>query len=593
MGKITRSRTGCFTCKQRRRKCDETKPSCLNCVKSGRKCAGYGLRLVFDVDDSRNEKSKIGTDAKGQPKYGFRGRPRINNSNPKPEVKKSTSSEPETAQSVESAVQPKQENQPWPFAPNVFFDDVVYNGLDYLLSTADDLSLFSSEQAHQQQKYHLQQLEQQQDQLLQQINSPQFVSDSGAYPFSLDSELTSNPSEDNYILKHFFDKTIFLLDAQPSAPWPELMLRFGSIELAKSCFMSLSSIHLYVNNGKNEFYKKGILHINNTMEYLIKYVRTKDSSRPQLSEEDGESAPLNVDSIVTNLKSESAERKQGNFFVILLLLYVHLLFAILESGRSALSRIFLKLFSTIARDQQFKSALSRIDQSQTLICILSWFDTISALVSPDCRVPFCSPEWYGTKHDAVSTARMNGCPGEIFQVFADICHLRHRMHSHTISSDEVAVVHGELKQRLVNYRDYVPLVLADSFAYEERLKSAQCWSISALIKLLEMCDPGPHTQDVIESLTLEFIHTYETLNTRSPIVTQMVWPVFNIALHCKKESSRRRLRQFAQTLYKIVNMGTIKTAMQLIDEVYETGCKVEEILQTKEWLGSGIDFLPC
>ncbi|KAG7839974.1 hypothetical protein KL942_002773 [Ogataea angusta] len=297
MGKITRSRKGCFTCKQRRRKCDETKPSCLNCVNSGRKCAGYGLRLVFDVDDSRNEKGKVSTDAKGQPKYGFRGRPRINNGDLKLAVKKSTSSEPETVQSVEPAAQPKPESQPWPFSPNVHFDDVVYSGLDYLLSTADDLSLFSSEQAHQQQQYHLQQLEQQQDQLLQQINAPQSVSESGAYPFSLDSELTSNPSEDNYILKHFFDKTIFLLDAQPSAPWPELMLRFGSLELAKSCFLSLSSIHLYVNNGSNKFYKKGILHINNTMEYLIKYVRTKDTSRPQLTEEDGAGAPLNVDSI--------------------------------------------------------------------------------------------------------------------------------------------------------------------------------------------------------------------------------------------------------------------------------------------------------
>ncbi|KAG7844058.1 hypothetical protein KL941_004007 [Ogataea angusta] len=305
MGKITRSRKGCFTCKQRRRKCDETKPSCLNCVNSGRKCAGYGLRLVFDVDDSRNEKGKVSTDAKGQPKYGFRGRPRINNGDLKLAVKKSTSSEPETVQSVEPAAQPKPESQPWPFSPNVHFDDVVYSGLDYLLSTADDLSLFSSEQAHQQQQYHLQQLEQQQDQLLQQINAPQSVSESGAYPFSLDSELTSNPSEDNYILKHFFDKTIFLLDAQPSAPWPELMLRFGSLELAKSCFLSLSSIHLYVNNGSNKFYKKGILHINNTMEYLIKYVRTKDTSRPQLSEEDGAGAPLNVDSIPRVVRHEA------------------------------------------------------------------------------------------------------------------------------------------------------------------------------------------------------------------------------------------------------------------------------------------------
>ncbi|TVY65763.1 Transcriptional regulatory protein moc3, partial [Lachnellula suecica] len=34
-------KTGCITCKQRRVKCDETKPECLRCSNFGRKCAGY------------------------------------------------------------------------------------------------------------------------------------------------------------------------------------------------------------------------------------------------------------------------------------------------------------------------------------------------------------------------------------------------------------------------------------------------------------------------------------------------------------------------------------------------------------------------
>lgn len=36
-----KSKTGCATCKLRRLKCDETKPECLKCVTSGRKCEGY------------------------------------------------------------------------------------------------------------------------------------------------------------------------------------------------------------------------------------------------------------------------------------------------------------------------------------------------------------------------------------------------------------------------------------------------------------------------------------------------------------------------------------------------------------------------
>lgn len=34
-------RTGCLTCKIRRKKCDETKPTCLRCTSTGRKCDGY------------------------------------------------------------------------------------------------------------------------------------------------------------------------------------------------------------------------------------------------------------------------------------------------------------------------------------------------------------------------------------------------------------------------------------------------------------------------------------------------------------------------------------------------------------------------
>ncbi|KAH7338275.1 hypothetical protein B0J17DRAFT_661762 [Rhizoctonia solani] len=37
----TRSTTGCFACKTKRKKCDETKPHCLRCQKSRTECPGY------------------------------------------------------------------------------------------------------------------------------------------------------------------------------------------------------------------------------------------------------------------------------------------------------------------------------------------------------------------------------------------------------------------------------------------------------------------------------------------------------------------------------------------------------------------------
>ncbi|KAL6825223.1 hypothetical protein V8C40DRAFT_266130 [Trichoderma camerunense] len=44
---ITRTRTGCWTCRNRRTKCDEEKPACRSCTRLGLHCAGYAIRLVF------------------------------------------------------------------------------------------------------------------------------------------------------------------------------------------------------------------------------------------------------------------------------------------------------------------------------------------------------------------------------------------------------------------------------------------------------------------------------------------------------------------------------------------------------------------
>ncbi|KAK4244990.1 fungal transcriptional regulatory-like protein [Corynascus novoguineensis] len=42
-----RTKTGCLTCRRRRIKCDEGKPTCNNCIKSKRDCEGYSQRLTF------------------------------------------------------------------------------------------------------------------------------------------------------------------------------------------------------------------------------------------------------------------------------------------------------------------------------------------------------------------------------------------------------------------------------------------------------------------------------------------------------------------------------------------------------------------
>lgn len=48
--RIRRTRTGCWTCRSRRKKCDETRPSCLRCLERHVKCEGYQVRLQWTTE---------------------------------------------------------------------------------------------------------------------------------------------------------------------------------------------------------------------------------------------------------------------------------------------------------------------------------------------------------------------------------------------------------------------------------------------------------------------------------------------------------------------------------------------------------------
>ncbi|KAJ5902312.1 hypothetical protein N7495_002840 [Penicillium taxi] len=59
------TRSGCLTCKKRRKGCDKAKPSCNNCIKQGRICEGYGSLWVEPLGPSA-EVFKPGEDLKRQ-----------------------------------------------------------------------------------------------------------------------------------------------------------------------------------------------------------------------------------------------------------------------------------------------------------------------------------------------------------------------------------------------------------------------------------------------------------------------------------------------------------------------------------------------
>ncbi|KIX01233.1 uncharacterized protein Z518_08958 [Rhinocladiella mackenziei CBS 650.93] len=50
---VRQSKYGCFTCRSRRVKCDEGKPSCARCLKSGRACEGYPQGAIPAIESSR------------------------------------------------------------------------------------------------------------------------------------------------------------------------------------------------------------------------------------------------------------------------------------------------------------------------------------------------------------------------------------------------------------------------------------------------------------------------------------------------------------------------------------------------------------
>ncbi|KAG6005357.1 hypothetical protein E4U21_000208 [Claviceps maximensis] len=76
--KITkgRSKTGCITCRKRKKKCDEAKPRCMNCEKNAVVCEGYHEKQIWKSGKERADEGKLFIlrcqRHKSQPLHGFR-----------------------------------------------------------------------------------------------------------------------------------------------------------------------------------------------------------------------------------------------------------------------------------------------------------------------------------------------------------------------------------------------------------------------------------------------------------------------------------------------------------------------------------------
>lgn len=384
------------------------------------------------------------------------------------------------------------------------------------------------------------------------------------------SALNMSYQEENKMLKHFFKKLLPLLDAHPRSPWPDLALRYCDFDVARSCFISLACIHIYESReGGNEYYKQGIVHMHRTMNHLIQSISSKDTPNGEEGAEGANSA---------NIRS----------FVIIVLVNVHILFAVLEKGKLSLSRYLFQVFASLCEGAEFYEYLKENENKWSLVLVLSWYDTVSAIVSPDCRLPYCSPEWYGTLNDDFSTIQMMGCPGEIFKAMLEVCYLRHEVHEGFMEDDSAFENELErVKLQLLRYRDYIKY--DSSREYILQLKGAQCWALAVYVTILRIFK-NEERQRAISAAVNEFIDIYGSMPSESPTVTQMVWPIYAISCECVTLSERAELHRYMVKLYDTAQMGTLGLLRWIVEQVWEKGLTQEEILL--EWLETGVDYLP-
>ncbi|OBA22009.1 hypothetical protein METBIDRAFT_144839 [Metschnikowia bicuspidata var. bicuspidata NRRL YB-4993] len=606
----------CSLLTARHRKCDEGKPHCNNCLSTNRPCEGYKMRLLFDTDSlvlkekavlKKRTKSFTHHDA-----FVRGGNQMMMNSTPmiravtllesqESSLELSSHSMSSTNSVNESVLESSGQTQKFPVnvqnqptnrerlklemdsgmeakSPlSQAFGDLflAHRNAERLANMPLDTALSdifaTPHETDTPESTNSQSFTNFDAELLQLIGKTHVFDDSLTSP-PANASLVMSHQEENRMLKHFFKDLLPLLDAHPKSPWPALALQYCDFDVARSCFISLACIHIYESRkGGNEYYDKGMAHIHSTMTHLIDSI---SSSTPSSD------SPESI--------SEASNKMRIQSFVILVLMNVHILFAVLEKGKSSLSRYLFKVFGSVCQNNDFYRSLMKNESKGSLVVVLSWYDTVSAMVSPDCRLPYCSPDWYGSYQDVISTLKMMGCPGEIFRALSEVCFLRHEIHNGTITDDEDFEAEIDtMKRQLLDYRDYIDF--KDGEDYSLRLKGAQCWSLAVYISLLRLFRTEQR-RVAIRAAVNEFIDVYGSMPSESPIVTQMVWPVYAIGCECTTAFERNKLLQFMDTLYETAQMGTLASLGWVVRQVWQRGVSQEKVLS--EWLEEGVDYLP-
>lgn len=349
---------------------------------------------------------------------------------------------------------------------------------------------------------------------------------------------------ENLILKHFFENLVLKVDANVHSPWEKLILRYCSYEVARSCFISLASMHLYQEGDQKneEMY-------NLSMRFLEKV-------KLEIGKATSE---LNIHQEVSACKS------------VLVLIYVYILHCILDNGISKDCCFYFITFANICKSPEVLNQIFEDDQMKVLVAVLSWYDCVATFMSSENRVLACNPKWFGTKDSDVSTLKIMGCPSEIFEVLANICQLRSSIHNGVVSTPQFADKLLGLIPKVTRYREYI--VSGGDGDLLIRIKCAQCWSIAvylAILRLICMVEPSlKEFSQQVPILVNEFLDVFLTLDPSNRAVSQLVFPMYLVGCSCEKSNREWWIRLY-DGLYAAAHSGALKTLRKAVEQEWNS-----------------------
>ncbi|KAK9478150.1 fungal-specific transcription factor domain-containing protein [Lipomyces japonicus] len=629
--KIVRVRSGCWTCKARRRKCDEAKPFCMNCVKNNRECEGYDIRLSFDVDDSRYGGSDIQFDLKGRPVVGFRRRPRLKESlaarscsSSEPSVPLSTTP---TAQKELKFVTHENYNGSKRLRKKRFVSDEIIkpkpSGSDavptkilpvvHIENSDSEFFGFTSQHIVK---------EERDEKLLSTLDNaftlkkmleddkddeslPKGLAEHNVHPLpspapDLRMFWSVHPDE-QMLLQYFFADLMPLLDNLANSPLAGLAITYCTHDMALSSFLCLSSLHLAKIKKSESLYAAGLEYHLKTLSYLgdalnavsvaksISYNEkmSLDESVQSTQFHFSESSNQNyVDGIKTQLKVG-----RSTSIAVLTVIYILLKYEVLDNAKSSTLRSHLTAYASILENRELAADILATANGMFLFRIFAWYDILTAACSKDARAPHLSgPYFFPLTSDDQGMEMIMGCPDEIILAISDICQLKHdiKYNPEKVSFSYIQNRAYEIENRIRSYSNLKKWDGRESFDYVQHIIGTQCWAQAATINLLRSTGMDPSCRKIMKSVE-EFRKLYALLSPGSGPDRHMVWPVFVVGVELRNSDQRAELGHRIDINYRKTCCGSWKQVKSILQQVWTVGKSWEEVLSGSDW--DNLDFL--